>query len=245
MQIFVCQAFNFSKCPYAKSGDNIDKAFDDFSKAIELDASHAEAYGNRAFINLERKEWQKAIDDCNKAIGISPDIVVAYMNRGAAYTNMDVPSKALPDFSKAIEIDPENAEAHMRRGYAHSQLGNIQEAISDYVKSLEIDPDNQRAGLVREELKILRQGAASKGGSGKSGGCYVATAVYGSYDAPEVLCLRRFRDETLAHSIFGRMFISLYYHFSPPFAEWLKDAPRINKFVRIILDRFVERLGIK
>ncbi|MCL2284178.1 MAG: hypothetical protein FWC26_12750 [Fibromonadales bacterium] len=78
-----------------------------------------------------------------------------------------------------------------------------------------------------------------------SGGCYVATAVYGSYDAPEVLCLRHFRDEILAPSVFGRLFISLYYHFSPPIAEKLKNAQCINIFVRKILDKFVIRLNKK
>ena len=40
-----------------------------------------------------------------------------------------------------------------------------------------------------------------------SGGCYIATCAYGSYDCPEVWTLRRFRDNTLAKNIFGRAFI--------------------------------------
>ena len=42
-------------------------------------------------------------------------------------------------------------------------------------------------------------------------GCYVATAVYGSYDCPEVWTLRRFRDNYLDNYLLGRMFIKLYY----------------------------------
>ena len=48
-----------------------------------------------------------------------------------------------------------------------------------------------------------------------SGGCYVATCVYGSYDCPEVWTLRRFRDFTLAKTWYGRAFIRLYYAVSP------------------------------
>ena len=79
----------------------------------------------------------------------------------------------------------------------------------------------------------------------KSEGCYIATAVYGSYDAPEVMTLRRFRDETLRNSSFGRWFIRTYYRLSPPVAEKLKNAKRINAFVRSILDKWVERLNRK
>ena len=39
--------------------------------------------------------------------------------------------------------------------------------------------------------------------------CYVATAVYGSYDCPEVWTLRRFRDNTLEETWYGRAFIRL------------------------------------
>lgn len=46
-------------------------------------------------------------------------------------------------------------------------------------------------------------------------GCYVATAVYGSYDCPEVWTLRRFRDYTLAETWYGRTFIKCYYATSP------------------------------
>lgn len=79
----------------------------------------------------------------------------------------------------------------------------------------------------------------------KKEGCYIATAVYGSYDAPEVMTLRRFRDETLRNSAFGRWFIRTYYRLSPPVAAKLKNAKRINAFVRSILDKWVERLNRK
>ena len=46
-------------------------------------------------------------------------------------------------------------------------------------------------------------------------GCYVATAVYGSYDCPQVWTLRRYRDYTLAETWYGRAFIRTYYAISP------------------------------
>jgi len=78
-----------------------------------------------------------------------------------------------------------------------------------------------------------------------SGSCYIATAVYNSYDAPEVLCLRKYRDEILSTSILGRLFIKTYYLFSPPVAERLKKTRHINIFVRKILDKFIKTLSKK
>ena len=79
----------------------------------------------------------------------------------------------------------------------------------------------------------------------KKEGCYIATAVYGSYDAPEVMTLRRFRDDTLKKTFLGRLFIRAYYTLSPPIAKKLKNAHKINGFVRRILDRWVDKLNRK
>lgn len=84
--------------------------------------------------------------------------------------------------------------------------------------------------------------ADSNGNNSLAGGCYIATAVYGNYRAPEVMVLRRYRDEVLAKSIVGRMFIKLYYLLSPTVAKWLKDTKRWNLFVKNLLDKWVEHL---
>lgn len=83
---------------------------------------------------------------------------------------------------------------------------------------------------------------ANYSGPKKSGACYIATAVYGSYEAPEVMILRTFRDEVLSRSFLGKIFIRFYYAVSPPIANWLRDAKNVNAIARKILDRFVNKL---
>lgn len=78
--------------------------------------------------------------------------------------------------------------------------------------------------------------------SSSSGGCYIATAVYGDYNDPSVMVLRRYRDEILANNLLGRMLINVYYLLSPPVANSLKDAKYMNAWVKAKLDRWVEKL---
>ena len=76
-------------------------------------------------------------------------------------------------------------------------------------------------------------------------GCYIATAVYGSYDCREVWTLRRFRDQVLAKSLPGRWFISAYYPVSPTVVRLFGRRKWFNAMWRGILDRFVARLRRK
>ena len=75
-----------------------------------------------------------------------------------------------------------------------------------------------------------------------SGGCYIATCVYGSYDCPEVWVLRRFRDNTLAKTCFGRLFIKIYYTISPTFIKWFGKTTWFKCFWKNKLDGFVNKL---
>lgn len=74
------------------------------------------------------------------------------------------------------------------------------------------------------------------------GGCYVATAVYGSYDCPQVWALRRFRDYTLSKTIFGRLFIKTYYAISPTLVKWFGELECFKRIFRVPLDKLVNKL---
>ena len=78
-----------------------------------------------------------------------------------------------------------------------------------------------------------------------SGGCYVATAVYGSYNCPQVWTLRRFRDNNLAKTYVGRLFVRFYYAVSPTIVKWFGNTKLFSTFWKRILDPMVKRLNAK
>ena len=75
-----------------------------------------------------------------------------------------------------------------------------------------------------------------------SSGCYIATAVYGSYDCPEVWTLRRFRDYTLAKTWYGRLFIRIYYAVSPTIVKYCGHTRWFNLIWKHRLDKMVSNL---
>jgi hypothetical protein len=64
-----------------------------------------------------------------------------------------------------------------------------------------------------------------------SGGCFIATACYGSYSSPEVMVLRRFRDQTLRKSSFGNLCVRIYYKISPNIAIRIKNTKKTRAFI--------------
>jgi YVTN family beta-propeller protein len=64
------------------------------------------------------------------------------------------------------------------------------------------------------------------------GGCFIATAAYGSSMAGEVVTLRRFRDDHLMKSEAGRGFVRLYYRYSPAVADYIRERDSLRAAVR-------------
>lgn len=77
--------------------------------------------------------------------------------------------------------------------------------------------------------------APASGGGGGGGGCFIATAAYGSYLDPHVMVLRHFRDNVLFKSKLGTAFVKLYYTYSPPMADFIRQHDVLRSFSRIAL----------
>jgi hypothetical protein len=74
------------------------------------------------------------------------------------------------------------------------------------------------------------------GGGGEEGGfCFVATAAWGSPMAPKVMVLRRFRDQVLLGSAFGRALVDLYYVEGPALARAIEGRPVLRGAARVVL----------
>ncbi len=81
-------------------------------------------------------------------------------------------------------------------------------------------------------------GSADPGGGnglsgGSGGGCFIATAAYGSPLAEEVWSLRGLRDNYLLKNRIGKTIVFLYYKYSPPFALHISKHPMVRKAIRI------------
>ena len=95
--------------------------------------------------------------------------------------------------------------------------------------------DSEIASMIRAKYPNIETGKSS-------GGCYVATAVYGSYNCPQVWTLRRYRDYTLAETWHGRAFIKTYYAISPTLVKWFGHTEWFKKMWQGKLDKMVEKL---
>jgi len=70
-------------------------------------------------------------------------------------------------------------------------------------------------------------------GSTASGGCFIATAAFGSAMEPHVGILRDFRDKYLVTNVFGRLLVNTYYKLSPPIADHISKHELLRRVVRV------------
>ena len=131
------------------------------------------------------------------------------------------------DFNwKAAEADIEERGGELERLYTWNDKQR-----DSYLREMELNPDRYK-----------KDTKSSGSNSGDAEGCYIATCVYGSYDCPEVLVLRKFRDTRLKTNLPGRMFVRCYYAVSPMLVRWFGECEWFRRFWKRRLDPFIEWL---
>jgi len=116
--------------------------------------------------------------------------------------------------------------------------------VFDIVGRLDMSPST-RDIYNQVRAKLFRQSPVSTRRHEPSSGCYIATMVYGSYNAPEVMVLRRFRDEVLLQSWIGQEIVKIYYKCSPSFVKKTKHMKTMHVILKSILNPFVNYLKCK
>ena len=137
------------------------------------------------------------------------------------------PHGAVPQDEEAIARAYRRAEKTTRRTFQEVTPNPI--TAAEAVTSIDQDYDEKG----REKARLAQSRA-----------CFIATAAYGSPDAPEVEQLRRFRDDRLLTSRFGVAFVRVYYRISPPIARLIARKPRLRVAIRKTLDFFRNKAAL-
>jgi len=158
-----------------ESGD-AQTAITDFTKALELSPSYAEAYDRRADaycqiqnkasayddylrageIHQSRKEHEKAFSSYQEALKLDPKNTAAYLRRGNLYLERNEAIAAIADFDQVVTLDKRNVDGYLGLGRARYNQGHFDKATKHFRDARSIDSDNP---VIHQYLMLSHFGA--------------------------------------------------------------------------------------
>lgn len=133
-----------------------------------------------------------------------------------------------PEFEASIGA--ELVTFYGMRGLQRTRLNLWKDAHKDVEQALSYPATYYKNPDVKLQLQELQSNIQKA-----DGGCFIATAAYGSPLAPEIVVLQRFREARLRPHRSGRWLISVYERYSPPLADTMAPHPTVRLWVRRLL----------
>jgi hypothetical protein len=166
-----------------------------------------------------------------------------------------VPAAHAADVTVAWDPNPEPEVAGYKIYYgttpgsyaASVNVGNItstvvsglEAGITYYFAAVAYDSQGSESGFSNEIVYAVPAAASIGSSSGSGGACFIATAAFGSYRAPEVILLQKFRDQFLLTNAPGRLFVTAYYRLSPALADFISRYDSLRRATRLALKPLV------
>jgi lipoprotein NlpI len=112
-----------------------DLAMADFSQAVGLDPTYAEAFDDRGNIYARTGDYAHAMPDYDKAIALKSDYALAYSNRGWIHYKQGDLDAALADYDRAIGLDQKMGRAFVNRALARFAKNDCKGAADDLLSA--------------------------------------------------------------------------------------------------------------
>uniref|UniRef100_A0A8C4XXS6 Tetratricopeptide repeat domain 6 n=1 Tax=Gopherus evgoodei TaxID=1825980 RepID=A0A8C4XXS6_9SAUR len=132
------------------------KAWNQFTVAIDIDPKCHIAYDGRAVISLQMGDTFAAFQDTNAALKFTTTAQLL-TNRGVINQFMGYLNCAMKDYQQAISINPGYALAYFNAANIYFHHKQFSQANSYYSKALQLDPRNESAVLNRAITNTLLQ----------------------------------------------------------------------------------------
>jgi uncharacterized caspase-like protein len=112
------------------------------TEAIKLDPQYAEAYRQRGWAYMLKRDMDTAIMDFTEAIQLNPQDSAAYKDRAYVFNEKGDRDRAIRDYTEAIRINPQDAKAYTGRGNIYGKNKDYIQAVRDFTEAVALDPKN-------------------------------------------------------------------------------------------------------
>ncbi|MFZ6016411.1 MAG: tetratricopeptide repeat protein [Nitrospirota bacterium] len=128
---------------YLEKGQ-VDLAFSEFKKAIEIDPRQEVAHTHLGSIYISRGNLEKAMESYKTALNIQPRLADPYNGIGVIYMmkGQYKEKKVIELFNRAIALNPALVEVYNNLGVLYRNIGEIDKSIEVMKKGLDIRPDS-------------------------------------------------------------------------------------------------------
>jgi len=158
-----------------------------------------------------------------------------------------LPGKYMPGLHYELaSLYLDKADEKNKTGYsASSELDLHYSSLKNCLEaewSEDFETKSKFKQMAKKALQGLENTQTEELLKGKKGPCFIATSIYGSPDAPDVLLLKDYRDLYLSKKILGKWMIKKYYKFSPYLADILKKSKLLMKVTEVMIVKPIIRL---
>ena len=110
---------------------NFQKAIEDYTRAIELDANFVEAYLKRCEMRYKLGDNKGVLEDCSQVLRIDPGMAKAHYYQGRARYRLGYGQSAIDSYTQAIYQDRNYAQAYYYRALAYREQKDTALALED------------------------------------------------------------------------------------------------------------------
>jgi len=143
---------------------------------------------------------------------------------GTGGTTNPIPGTYTHDYGTQVQVTAVPDSGYQFSGWSGDASG------TSITITITVDSDKE----ISASFSVIPTGDTGAGaGAGKKGGCFIATAAYGSPLHPHLDILRDFRDTYLVPHKLGRILVDFYYKYSPFVADIISKHKVLKAVVQI------------
>lgn len=129
---------------YSRHGD-LEKAIEEFKKAIAINPRYADAYHNLATTYLSMNNLEEATENYQRAISLNQNLWQSYQNLAAIYFKQRKYNLAKEILIAAMNIVSNQPNLHANLGLVYYRLDDKEKAKKEFEEALSLDPGNKIA----------------------------------------------------------------------------------------------------